>query len=170
MLAVVVGGVGGAAACAALASCGVATPFRGTGWSASRGVTLPDAGPTVWVGVTNALLDGAKRGPFDRHTRLVLASLPDQEGYIGHSVRGRILGHEVWTMTVWRDADVLEAFIESAVHVEAIRQGLPAVRRAKFVRFEWPADRVPPAWADVLTRLDAATAIEYRTGRPAHAD
>ncbi len=69
-------------------------------------------------------------------------------------------------MTVWRDADALESFIDSPVHTEAIRRGLPAVTRAKFLRFEWPADQVPPAWGEVLKRLEAATPVEYGPGRP----
>lgn len=135
-----------------LTSCALATPFSGPG-------RTPDGGP-VFVAVTNAVLHPDKRRAFDEHTRRVIASLPAHDGYLGHSVRGRVMGHEVWTITVWRDEESLDAFVESPVHRTAIREGLGGVRTAKFLRFEWPGDR-PPSWAEILRRLESIEPIDY---------
>ncbi len=151
----------GTAAVLSLASCEIARPFRGPGYSKSEGVTLPDAGPTVWVAVTNAQVDNATRGVFDDFTRQTIESLPSNDGYIGHSVRARVLGNEVWTMTIWRDEASLNDFVGSPTHRAAMRKGLPPVIRAKFLRFEHPTNEVPPTWSDMLKRLEAVEFKEY---------
>ncbi|HEX8876543.1 MAG TPA: antibiotic biosynthesis monooxygenase family protein [Phycisphaerales bacterium] len=135
-----------------LGSCALATPFSGPGRSSD--------GDRVFVAVTNAVLHPDKRRAFDDHTRRVIESLPSHEGYLGHSVRGRVLGNEVWTMTMWRDEESLDAFIESPVHRTAIREGLSGVRTAKFLRFEW-SDETPPGWAEILRRLEGVEPIDY---------
>lgn len=158
-------GMGGAAALAlgvlGLSGCALASPFAGTGYDEDRGVINPGAGDRVVVVITQAQLGRADRGEFDDHTRRVIRDLPNHEGYIGHSVRTRVLGDEVWTMTVWRDEAAMERFVTSPVHSAAIRAGLPAVRRAKFVRESWPAWAVPPTWGQALRRLDAEAFVEY---------
>lgn len=116
------------------------------------------------IGVTNATLDGSKRALFDQHTRNVVRSLPSHDGFIGSSVRTRLMGNEVWTMTVWRDEAALDSFVRSPVHVEAIRKGLPAVIEAKFARFSWPAESVPPKWGEIIERLKTVEPIAYGAG------
>lgn len=120
---------------------------------------------SVTVGLTNAVLDGKTRAVFDDYTRRVIKSLPDQPGYVGHSVRSRPFGNEVWTMTVWRDESALDAFVASDIHRTAIRQGLGAVKSARFARFEWPADRGPPTWAEALRVLEQAEVVDYAKAR-----
>lgn len=144
-----------------LPGCELATSFRGDGYSRDGGVTLPDAGDTVVVGLTNAGLDPDNRRDFDDYTQRVVASLPGTPGYIGHAVRTRVFGHEVWTMTVWKDEAALDAFVRSPTHREAIRKGMPAVKWAKFHRFTLAKDQVPPSWADVKARLASVAAKDY---------
>jgi heme-degrading monooxygenase HmoA len=150
----------------ALSGCALATPFRGPGYDEVRGVIAGPPGVTVVVAVTHAVLEGDRRA-FDDHTRRVVESLPRAEGYLGHSIRGRLFGGEVWTMTVWRDGRSLSAFVRSAVHEEAVREGMTAVREARFVRFAVPAGSPPPSWAEALRRLDEEgrdLGEEYRRG------
>lgn len=140
----------------------LATPFRGPGYAKGQGVTLPHAGDTVVVALTNATLDPDTRRIFDHHTKLVIQSLPGNDGYIGHSVRSRVFGNEVWTVTVWRDQVSAEAFVRSPVHLEAIRAGMIAVKTARFHQFTLPANQVPPPWADIKARLAKVEPIRYR--------
>lgn len=153
---------GGVAAVFGAASCEVARPFSGPGYTKGRGVTLEGAGPTVMVGITNAQVDGATRGVFDEYTRKTIESLPMNPGFIGYSVRSRVLGNEVWTMTIWRDEASMEQFVGSPVHRAAMREGLAPVRRARFLRFELETSEVPPRWEDVLRRLEATEFKDYR--------
>lgn len=148
-----------------LSGCQLATPFAGPGYDRERGVTLADAGDTVTIGVTNAVVRPFQRAAFDDYTRRVIKSLPENNGYIGHSVRSRILGNEVWTMTMWRDEDALNAFVRSDTHRAAMREGLSGVKRAKFLRSQWPRTSPPPTWDDILARLESVAFVEY--GEPA---
>ncbi len=146
-----IGGVG--AALVTLPSCEVAMPFRGPWYSSGDGVTLPGVGEEVMVGVTNAVLGGPNRDAFDESSRRVVESLPTHDGFIGYSLRTRVLGSEVWTMTVWRDKAALDAFVRSPVHRSAMREGMSAITAAKFLRMPWPTKSVPPRWSEVLERL-----------------
>jgi heme-degrading monooxygenase HmoA len=145
-----------------LASCEIARPFAGPGYSKKRGVTLPGAGETVTVGITNAQVDGATRKVFDDFTQQTIESLPSNDGFIGYSVRSRVLGNEVWTMTVWRDEAALDGFVGSSTHRAAMRQGLSPVIRAKFLRFAVATSDVPPKWDEVLARLEGVEFTNYR--------
>lgn len=153
-------GLGGVAA-ACLPSCRLAMPFSGPGYSRSAGVTLPDAGETVVVAITHAVMDGEKRGSFDEGTRRVDESLATRDGFIGRSLRTRVLGNEAWTMTVWRDEESMEAFVSSPVHRRAIREGMPALKSARFLRFTIPVGEVPPSWGEVDRRLEGVEPQTY---------
>lgn len=144
-----------------LLSCQVASPFKGPGYTRGKGVTLPDATDTVWVGLTNAQLDGSNRATFDDYTRRVIRDLPNRDGYVGHSVRTRVFGNEVWTMTIWRDEAALNAFVRAPVHREAMREGIGAVTTARFARFAWPASQVPPSWDEAKRRLSEVEPVTY---------
>lgn len=141
--------------------CQVGPSFRGPGFSDELGVTAPDAGETVVVAITHAVLDGKNRDAFDEYTQKVIKSLRGNDGYIGYAVRTRIFGNEVWTMTVWRDEESTKAFVRSPVHQEAIRRGLAGVKTAQFLRFEWPRSEVPPSWDEVKRRLQEVEVVDY---------
>lgn len=144
-----------------LMSCQVATPFKGPGYARGKGVKLPGATDTVWIGLTNAQLDGSNRATFDDYTNRVIRDLPNRDGYIGHSVRTRVFGNEVWTMTVWRDEAALNTFVRAPIHREAMREGISAVKSARFARFAWPASQVPPSWDEAKRRLSEVEPVTY---------
>lgn len=149
------------AAALSLPGCEVWTPFRGPGYSRSKGVTLSDVGDHVVVALTHATLDPANRGVFDDYTQHVLESLPQSEGLVGYSVRKQLLGNEVWTMTVWRDHDSIDRFVTAPSHKEAMRQGMAPVLEAQFHRMEWPAASVPPSWSDMKRALESVEIVRY---------
>ena len=144
-----------------LTACQLATPMKGPGIDRSGRFATGKVGPQVYVGITNAVLGAADRSEFDRHTRRVVKSLPTQPGYVAHSVRTRIFGNEVWTMTIWDSDAALTAFVRSPVHQEAMREGISAVTTAKFDRFEWSTDAPPPTWKFVLERLTFVKETRY---------
>lgn len=148
-----------------LTGCRLATPFAGTGYSSEGGVTLPDARDTAWIAITHAELIADKRAKFDEYTDLVVSSLPDNDGYIGHSIRARILGNKVWTLTVWRDEAALNAFVRSPKHRKAMRLGLSGVARAQFLRMELPLDAVPPSWKKIDNLLQKTEFVDYEERR-----
>jgi heme-degrading monooxygenase HmoA len=151
------------AAAVLLPGCRVSTSFRGPGYSRDAGVTLEDDDDEVVVVVTYAQLDNTRRAPFDAHSELVVQSLATQPGHIGYSRRKRLFGTEAWTMTIWRDEAAVEEFLRSPTHRAAIRAGQGALERAKFERFSWPRNAVPPSWEEVDARLERAPWLDYRT-------
>lgn len=135
----------------------VSTPFRHAPVAAT-GSGAPD---TVVVAVTQAYLNRSGRGAFFEHTGLVLDGIAEEDGYLGHSIRRRLFGHEAWTMTVWRDEAALNRFVRSERHQNALRAGMPALRAAKFLRLTWPRDQLPPPWSRALAELESVDAIPY---------
>lgn len=151
----------GSALLVVLSGCQISTPFRGPGYRSSGGVTLPDARETVLVSVTHAVLDPERRKPFDEYTRVVVESLPKQEGLIGWSVRKQPFGNEAWTLTVWRDLAAMRAFVDSEEHRAAMRKGRIALREARFHHYEVPRSAMPPRWEEVLQVLKEVPARRY---------
>ncbi len=144
-----------------LPACEMRTSFRGPGYDRAKGVTLPDAPQRVVVALTYATLDRATRGPFDSHSVGIVKRMDEHPGLIGYSVRVQFFGDEIWTMSVWRDHESVDAFVASRIHQDAIDNGMPAVRVAKFHRFEVPAESIPPSWAEIERILAELPAKDY---------
>jgi heme-degrading monooxygenase HmoA len=138
----------------AVTGCTLAKPFSGPGYERGKGVTLPGAGETVVVGLTYAKLDPATRGPFDDNRVRVVEDLARNAGFIGYSIRTRVFGNEVWTMTVWQSHGALDAFVESQAHQRGVREGMPAVTAARFARIELPRREIPLSWDRALEVLE----------------
>jgi heme-degrading monooxygenase HmoA len=136
-----------------LPGCALARPFRTE--------TPPASGSTVVVAVTYARYRPAGATRFWQLTNGVLDSLPTQQGLLGHSVRRRLFGDEVWTMTVWNSPAALRAFIRSPAHRAAMDETDELVAEARFARFTMPAADFPPTWERALTELSQAPAESY---------
>lgn len=137
-----------------LGGCAIGLPYRDL--SGGR----PPAGPTRVVALTHAVLDGAKRKPFDRGSEQVIQALPSQPGIVGYALRREMFGDQVWTMTVWEDEASRAAFVRSPVHMAAIRAGADAIRLGRFAHLEVPADRAPLSWKQALAVLESE-AVRY---------
>ncbi|MBL0869074.1 MAG: hypothetical protein IBJ18_00685 [Phycisphaerales bacterium] len=158
---------------AVLASCAeVATPFRGPGYDASSRTLLPiesveaNGQPTYILALTNATLDRSRRGIFDAYTRKLEKALPDTPGLVGFSIRARLLGSEVWTMTLWTSDEAADDFVGSPLHRKAIKEAMPAVLTSRFYRGPWTSTK-PPTWAEAKALLESAPVNNYRSDSPA---
>lgn len=139
---------------ACLEGCTIARPFEGPGWDPDGGVTL--AGPDrVAVALTHATLDKALRDPFDEHSERVVDSLLEgrHPGLIAFSTRRELIGDEVWTMTVWRDAPDLQRFFTSDVHGEAMSTASDAILRIHTRRLTLSRKELPLTWERALALL-----------------
>ena len=142
-----------------LSGCAISTPFQGPGYDRQEGVTIAGEGQVV-VALSKAVLrdDGTLRSTFWDYVFRVEASLPEQSGFVGYSLRREILGKQAWTMTVWSDEASLTAFVESDVHQAAIRNALGALSCARFARLEVARDEVPISWDRALAAFEAQEA------------
>ncbi len=142
------------AAGAWLPSCSIATPLR---WTAP-----PESAPEeLYISVTHAVLDPAQRDAFDEGTEALFATLAAEEGLLAYSRRKELFGNEAWTMTVWRDAAAHAAFVRSASHRRAMREGRAALVRARFAEFLWPKASGRPNWKAALAALAPLPLVDY---------
>lgn len=128
-----------------LGGCAISTPYK-------RGVAVAPTDVVV-VAVTYARYRPDQAAEFWRLTNAVQDSLPGQAGYVGHRLRRRLFANEAWTMTVWKDAQALEAFVSSPAHRTAMRATARLVEDAGFARFEVRGADLPLGWEPALTAL-----------------
>ncbi len=117
-----------------------------------------DPDGVVFVAVTHARLDPAKRAPFDEHVKRVVAALPATPGYVPGTGKLRNRGAEVWTLSVWHDEPTLDDFLEASTHRTAVTAGRPAMTSMRHHRFAVPIAEAPVTFERAIAALDAATA------------
>lgn len=139
----------------ALGGCAFATPFRGPGYDSRTGVTIGTDDEVV-VALTKAVLRGdrSKRSDFWDSVWRVEASLAEQEGFIGYSLRREFFGPTAWTMTAWLSEEDLDAFVQSPTHQAAIEGSSSALQATGFARFAVDRDDLPLAWDRALEILE----------------
>ena len=110
----------------------------------------------VVVGITHVLLgdDEEKNELFWEKADSVIASLSNQQGYLGHRIRKKLFSNEAWTMTVWKNSSSLNEFVRSDIHSGAIRDGLSAVKQARSVRFTALRFDIPLSWDIVEKQME----------------
>lgn len=131
-----------------LGACAISTPFP-------RLAEAPGAGANdkVVVVLTHIVVDSSQRSEFDRQTRRVIDSMPNQRGLLGYSARRQVFGNEAWTMSVWASDDDRARFVGSAVHQEAIAKSAPAIVNVQLKRLNLARKDVPDGWPRVLELL-----------------
>ena len=143
--------------CFLITGCVFSTPFKGAGFDDDSGQILIPHDERVVVAITNAIVDRSTRGTFDSKTREIVRSIDDYEGYIAGSFRFEILGDEVWTLSVWRDREALEKFVNSRQHLDAMYSGSSAVKLMRSVVVDMPAAALPIDWDTGEKLLEAET-------------
>ena len=140
-----------------IAGCAISTPYRGADAGGD-----PSGDEMVLVVLTHAeLAEGTdSASAFWSNVSAVADSLEGRPGFVGYRLRRELFGRDSWTMTVWTDVAALEAFVESDIHQTAIREGWPALARARFARVTLPRSDIPISWARAEALLDA-TGREY---------
>ena len=134
-----------------LGGCTIATPFR-LQPPADAAAADPDA--VAHVSITRAKVDTNNRGRFDAYVARLSRILPNQPGLIGYSLRQELFGDELWTVTAWQTKEARTAFVRGELHLEAIREGGPALVDTRFARAEIRIRDLPLAWPRALEILD----------------
>lgn len=131
-----------------LGGCAIHTPVRMT---PAASVGAPDA--SVQVSLTHAVVDPARRAPFDRYVNRVATVLPGEPGLLLYSIRRELFGNQVWTMTAWRSAEDRARFFASGLHREAMAEAGAAIVHVRTVRVVLPRSALPVDWDWALATL-----------------
>ena len=134
------------------AACGISTPFRGPGVRSDGGV-VADGDEPVIVALTYAVLSD-DRGPFDEYIWYVAEEMDSHAGLVGFSIGKRIFGNDVWTMSVWKDEDSLQRFVQSDRHQQAIQAAGSAIVSLQTRQLEMAASEVPLTWERAFELLE----------------
>lgn len=136
-----------AAGAACLPGCAVSTPFP-------RWPAVPDeASQPVVLVVSRVVLDPSRREAFDRQTRQVIGQMASQPGLIGYSARRELFGSQAWTVSAWESEEARAAFMRSAVHRQAVEQGMDGVVSVELKRLTVPRSALPADWPQALAWL-----------------
>lgn len=135
-----------------LGGCSYTAPFR-------QMQSLP-ADRKVVVTLTEVEHRPGQKGAFFRDTKNVIADLPNQSGLVGYSFRFQILGRKAWTMTAWGDEASRDAFVESPVHLRAMRNSRITAQNMRFTTVNVLAGSLPMHWEEALRLLKAAPAYD----------
>jgi heme-degrading monooxygenase HmoA len=86
--------------------------------------------------------------------RQQLARAP--KGLMGYSLLGRPWARQYWTLSVWEDEAALQAFVAEHPHVDVMSAIAPEMETTRFVRWPVEGSSLPPAWPEVLRRIEDA--------------
>lgn len=133
-------------------ACAPSEPLEGPGYTEAGGFLI-DA-DTLVVAVTYADIASGQRGAFDDHVDAITAQADASPGFVARSLRGKVPGREVWTLTVWEDEDSLLGFATSGAHLEAMSAYVELTDAAYSQTWTIDADEMPVDWDDALARLE----------------
>jgi hypothetical protein len=92
-------------------------------------------------------------GKMFRGSAAVRKQLASADGLIGFSMLASPLRKYYATLSAWRDADALNAFIMHSPHHEIMSELAPEMGPTKFVRWTITGAAGRPRWDDALRRL-----------------
>lgn len=138
-----------------LQSCAFSPAFRGPGFNEKENKLNLPPNQKVVLALTNAKLIRAKRSGFDDRSREIFENLKENPGYLGGTVRVEIFGDEVLTMSVWKDRESLEKFVNGRRHLDAMYMTNQAMNVFRSMSIEVYAKEVPHSWEQVDEILKA---------------
>ena len=117
-----------------------------------RGVAV-NAGENdqVVIGLTYIKTGGSwsKNRLFWKWVRQVYKTMEKHDGIIAYGISREIFGKQGWTISVWQDDKSLNNFVQSDIHQQAIKQGMPALVKTSFTRLTTHKDNTPLSWQKV---------------------
>lgn len=88
-----------------------------------------------------------------RGSRIVRRQLMVADGLVGFSMLAEPFRKRYATLSVWRDAEALDAFAGTDPHAHLATELAPAMNEPRFVRWTISGRDGVPTWPDALARL-----------------
>jgi len=80
--------------------------------------------------------------------------LRKSKGIMGYSFRSQSKPNQMWTLSVWEDAEPLMRFVRGSLHSKARVDLKPgAGGKFKWARWSIQGSSVPPSWEDAIGRV-----------------
>jgi len=92
--------------------------------------------------------------PFFLYTAQVMKQLASAEGLLGYSLLARPLRKRFWTLSAWKNAAALEAFVQDPPHVRIMAKLTPHMDKTRFVRWKIKGSQLPLQWDEALRRFE----------------
>jgi heme-degrading monooxygenase HmoA len=88
---------------------------------------------------------------FMIHTWRIAGQLRRATGLIGYSLLARPLAREFFTLSVWENEAMLNAFVRAAPHAGTMADMIPSMGKTRFVTRRIKGSQVPPSWDFALS-------------------
>ncbi len=146
-----------------LTGCALALPFKGPGYDADSKKIIAPSSDKVVVALTHVVVDKQKRDKVDDHSKKIVDVIDQTPGYIGGSFRIEFFGDQLWTMTVWKDKESMDKFVNGRMHLDAMYQGASGARKMRSKVFLVSKDEIPISWDRALKELETEelTSLQY---------
>ena len=82
----------------------------------------------------------------------ITRQLERSPGLTAYSLNAKLLTGRFWTLSVWENESALQAFVDSAPHVETMRALIPHMGPTGFVRWTVLGAHLPVRWDEALRR------------------
>jgi hypothetical protein len=90
---------------------------------------------------------------FFRFTSEIRQQLRTAPGLVGYSLDARPFSKKFWTLSVWRDQQSLNDFVNQVPHSRIMRDLSPHLGKSQFAQWQLQAHEIPPEWHTAKARI-----------------
>jgi heme-degrading monooxygenase HmoA len=93
---------------------------------------------------------------FLRASMDIRRQLKRTDGLIGFGLDANLVRRTFWTLSVWRNADSLDAFARTNPHAAHVKRIRPLMNATTFVTWTTTGDQLPVTWDEARVRINEA--------------
>jgi hypothetical protein len=110
-------------------------------------VCEPEADATYVVMASRLPLRSYARIPaFIRATGRIRRQLATAEGLVGYALDAKVLSKTFWTLSAWKDQEMLDGFARAEPHRRLVTAIRPHMTPTTFVTWTSTGSDIPPKW------------------------
>ena len=103
------------------------------------------------------LHSGSRIPAFLSATMRIRRQLAEAPGLVGYALDAKLSDKTFWTVSAWRERELLEAFAATDPHRRDVNKIRPHMEPTTFVFWTATADELPITWDEVRRRIAATT-------------
>jgi hypothetical protein len=129
--------------------------FKGPGYDLDNGGLQPPLQDTYVASTTVLILKPEKQNDFFAVAGAMFPVLEANPGLVGYSLASSEKCGTQRTMTIWRDATAMFAFVMSPEHQAGADMALELSTTGTVTAWDVTQAEIPVAWPDAIARVDA---------------